>query len=130
MLTGLRLLTTVEVVAEGTVNELKQSVGASSLHVNLHDAGELEPARKLIDRMLGVQSAVSPEGRKIIAPLPDADLVADILIALREADIRLEEFSVQKPTLDEVFLTITGNDAQKDQANDTDQLEQKRRAQA
>ncbi len=119
-----------KVVAEGTVNELKQSVGASSLHVNLHDAGELEPARKLIDRMLGVQSAVSPEGRKIIAPLPDADLVADILIALREADIRLEEFSVQKPTLDEVFLTITGNDAQKDQANDTDQLEQKRRAQA
>ncbi|MFQ3545769.1 ATP-binding cassette domain-containing protein [Halobacillus rhizosphaerae] len=119
-----------KVVAEGTVNELKQSVGASSLHVNLHDAGELEPARKLIDRMLGVQSAVSPEGRKIIAPLPDADLVADILIALRETDIRLEEFSVQKPTLDEVFLTITGNDAQKDQANDTDQLEQKRRAQA
>ncbi|MNU11229.1 hypothetical protein D3C72_2589190 [compost metagenome] len=41
--------------------------------------------------------------------MSDADRVADLLIALREDGIRLTEMSVQKPTLDEVFLTITGD---------------------
>ena len=41
--------------------------------------------------------------------MADADLVTDLLIALREAGIQLAEMSVQKPTLDEVFLTITGH---------------------
>jgi ABC-2 type transport system ATP-binding protein len=39
----------------------------------------------------------------------DADLVADLLVVLRDAGIHLSELSVQKPTLDEVFLTLTGH---------------------
>jgi ABC-2 type transport system ATP-binding protein len=40
--------------------------------------------------------------------MTDADRVTDLLITLREAGIQLAELSVQKPTLDEVFLSITG----------------------
>jgi ABC-2 type transport system ATP-binding protein len=40
--------------------------------------------------------------------MAEADLVTDLLIALREAGVDLAELSVQKPTLDEVFLTLTG----------------------
>jgi|GEM_PF-4762964 len=43
--------------------------------------------------------------------MADAERVTDLLIALRQADVRLAEMSVQKPTLDEVFLTLTGHDA-------------------
>ena len=43
--------------------------------------------------------------------MADPDRVADLLIRLRENGIHLTEMSVQKPTLDEVFLTITGHDA-------------------
>lgn len=96
------------VVAEGTVNDLKESVGTSSLHLSIQNEQSLSKARLIVERVLNVQSAVTAEGGKITAPMADADRVTDLLITLREAGIQLEELSVQKPTLDEVFLSITG----------------------
>lgn len=100
------------VVAEGTVNELKQSVGISSLHVSIQNGQYMQEARLIIERVLNVQSAVSAEGGWITAPMADADKVTDLLVMLREAGIQLAELSVQKPTLDEVFLSITGLDSE------------------
>lgn len=97
-----------QVVAEGTVNELKESVGTSSLHLSIQNEQYMQEARLMVERVLNVQSAVSTEGGKITAPMTDADRVTDLLITLREAGIQLAELSVQKPTLDEVFLSITG----------------------
>lgn len=97
------------VVAEGTVNELKESVGTSSLHLSIENTDDMPDARRIVERILKVQSAVSPEGGKITAPMAAADRVTNLLIALREEGIQLAELSVQKPTLDEVFLTITGD---------------------
>jgi ABC-2 type transport system ATP-binding protein len=57
--------------------------------------------------------------------MEDADRVTDLLIALREAGIQLAEFSVQKPTLDEVFLTITNNGEKDNVTTTSDKLEQK-----
>lgn len=97
------------VVAEGTADELKQSVGTSSLHLSIRDSKHVQHARRRVEEVLQVKSALSAEGGKITAPLTDTNQVADLLIVLREADIHLAEVSVQKPTLDEVFLTITGH---------------------
>ncbi|NQX27176.1 ATP-binding cassette domain-containing protein [Microbacteriaceae bacterium VKM Ac-2854] len=105
------VIDTGRVVAEGTADELKASVGSSSLQLRLKDASRVEEARGLIRRTLGSDSAVSPEAQRITAPLADPDLVTDLLIALRSAEIALAEVSVQKPSLDEVFLTLTGHDA-------------------
>ncbi|MDR0267240.1 ATP-binding cassette domain-containing protein [Paenibacillus sp.] len=102
------------VVAEGTVNELKASVGTSSLHLSIRNPQDIQTARETVERILQIQSAVSPEGGRITAPMADADRVTDLLIALREAGIPLAEMSVQKPTLDEVFLTITGHGVQEE----------------
>jgi ABC-2 type transport system ATP-binding protein len=96
-----------KVVAEGTVDELKQSVGTSSLHLSIQNSKNMADARRLVEAILNVKSAVSAEGGKITVPLADANRVTDLLIALREEGIKLAELSVQKPTLDEVFLTIT-----------------------
>lgn len=97
------------VVAEGTVNELKSSIGTSSLHLSLQDSNDLQKGRQAVERVLGVQSAVSFEANKITAPMAEADRVTDLLMALRNEGIHLAELSVQKPTLDEVFLSITGH---------------------
>ncbi|WP_240794261.1 ATP-binding cassette domain-containing protein [Bacillus sp. BHET2] len=96
-----------KVVAEGTVDELKGSIGTSSLHVNIQHAPHIQEARLLVERILNVRSAVSTEGGKITAPLGNINLVTDLLIAFRDSGIELAEMSVQKPSLDEVFLTIT-----------------------
>ncbi|GAB6991036.1 daunorubicin resistance protein DrrA family ABC transporter ATP-binding protein [Paenibacillus pini] len=111
------------VVAEGTVNELKASVGTSSLHLSIQNQQDIQHARQTVERVLQVQSAVSPEGAKITAPMADADLVTDLLIALREARIPLAELSVQKPTLDEVFLTITGHGAEENESTNSHKSE-------
>lgn len=103
------------VVAEGGVDELKSSVGVSTLHLKVQDAQDIEETRRTIDHVLKVQSAVSEDG-KIIAPLENADSVTDLLIDLRTAGIHLAEMSLQKPTLDEVFLSITGHGAKDDRS--------------
>ncbi|MEQ6899359.1 ATP-binding cassette domain-containing protein [Microbacterium sp. KR10-403] len=100
-----------KVVAEGTADELKSSVGTSSLILRLVDAADTADALRAIERVLGVTGTLSPEASRITAPMADADRVAELLITLRDEGIHLDEMSVQKPTLDEVFLTITGHDA-------------------
>lgn len=94
------------VVAEGTVDELKASVGTSSLQLIVHHPQDIEEACRTIEHVLKVHPTVT--SGKITAPMANADLVTDLLISLRAAGIHLAEMSVQKPTLDEVFLTITG----------------------
>jgi ABC-2 type transport system ATP-binding protein len=104
-----------KVVAEGTSDELKASVGASSLQLRLEHAADTADALTAIERMLGVRGTLSPEAARITAPMADPGRVADLLITLRESGIGVAELSVQKPTLDEVFLTITGKPATADE---------------
>ncbi|MCY9549760.1 ATP-binding cassette domain-containing protein [Lysinibacillus xylanilyticus] len=106
------------VVAEGTVDELKASVGTSSLHLNIQNPQEIIVAREIVEQILKVKTTVTQDIGKITAPMSNVDAVTDLLIALRQKDIQLDEFSVQKPTLDEVFLTITGNEVKEDVPKD------------
>ncbi|WP_378145558.1 ATP-binding cassette domain-containing protein [Cnuibacter sp. UC19_7] len=109
------------VVAEGTADELKASVGSSSLQLTLGDATQADAARRAIAEVLGVDAVLSPEAGRITAPMSDADTVTDLLIRLRSEGIGVTELSVQKPSLDEVFLTLTGRPASDDDgASDTD----------
>jgi ABC-2 type transport system ATP-binding protein len=106
------------VVAEGTADELKASVGESSLQLRLLDSSDIEDARRVIASVLHVDAVISPEAGRITAPMADPDAVTDLFITFREAGIRLAEMSVQKPTLDEVFLTLTGHGVEADDSND------------
>ena len=117
------VIDTGRVVAEGTADELKGSIGESSLQLRLADAADITAARSLIARVLGVASVVSPEATRLTAPMRDPDLIADLLLALREEGIHLRELSVQKPTLDEVFLTLTGHGVTEPQPAVQDELE-------
>ncbi|MEF2976617.1 ATP-binding cassette domain-containing protein [Subtercola sp. YIM 133946] len=109
------------VVAEGTPDDLKASVGSSSLQVRVADTKEVETARELIERVLGSTAVVSPEGSRLTAPLERVEDVTDLLLALRERGIELRELSVQKPTLDEVFLSLTGHSVADEEAEDAEQ---------
>jgi len=105
-----------KVVAEGTPDDLKASVGTSSLQLRVRDAADTADALHAIEQTLGVRGVLSPEASRITARLTDPDRVAELLITLREAGIGLSEVSVQKPTLDEVFLTLTGHAADDESA--------------
>jgi ABC-2 type transport system ATP-binding protein len=100
------------VVAEGTPDELKASAGQSSLQLRLADPGQTPHAREAIMAVLAVDAIPSPEGGRITAPMNEPDRVADLLVALRDRGIRLAGLSVHKPTLDQVFLAVTGHETQ------------------
>ena len=109
------------VVAEGTTDELKAAVGASSLQLVLADPAQLEQARRIVGESLHAEAAVSPESRRITAPMVAPDAVTDLLVRLRAEGIAMTELSVQQPTLDEVFLTLTGHRAEDDEDDEDDE---------
>jgi ABC-2 type transport system ATP-binding protein len=107
------------VIADGTADELKASVGGSSLHLTLVDRAQLEDARRIVGEFLGAEAQITPEAGRLTAPLRDAGMTADLLIRLREWEIAVDEITVSKPSLDEVFLAITGHPAE-DDTSDTE----------
>ena len=101
-----------KVIAEGTPAELKASVGVAALELRLRSSGDTPAANHVIRQMLGMDCHITPEGL-ITAPLADPGLITDILLAFRNHQIDLLEVSVKSPTLDEVFMAITGREKQK-----------------
>jgi ABC-2 type transport system ATP-binding protein len=101
-------------VAEGTSDELKSSVGRSSLTLGLVDAAQIPEAADVAHRLIGESPALSPEARRITVPLQRSDQAVDVLVRLRERGIAIDSVSVQKPSLDEVFMVLTGHGAADD----------------
>ena len=100
-----------QVIADGTADELKASVGVSSLHLTLVDKTHVERARTLVAEFLRTEVAVTPETGRVTAPMTDSSVTPELLIRLRDNGIGVDEITVSKPSLDEVFLTITGHTA-------------------
>jgi ABC-2 type transport system ATP-binding protein len=104
------------VAAEGTPEELKAKVGVATLHLRLAADKDTSEAVRIVQEVLKVK-ALASEPTLITAPMADPERVTDLLIALRGVDIRLAGVSTQEPTLDEVFLTLTGNPKQAEEGS-------------
>jgi len=96
------------VVAEGTSRELKAAIGKATLNLRLADEKDMPEAARITQEVLGVKAS-QPEEKLVTAPMLDPDSVTDLLIALRDAKIHLATVSVEEPTLDEVFIALTGD---------------------
>ncbi|MDO8211636.1 ATP-binding cassette domain-containing protein [Conexibacter sp. CPCC 206217] len=97
-------------VALGTPDELKTSVGDSTLQLRLAADADQTLAIEVVRRVLGEEPALTPESGRMNVALDVADRAADVLIGLRQAGVGIDSVSVAKPTLDEVFLALTGHD--------------------
>jgi len=106
-------------VAEGTPEELKTSVGDSTLHVRLTDREQTTVAAQIVERVLGEPPVLTPEAGGLNIPLPDADRAADVLIALRQASLSIATATVRQPTLDEVFMALTGHGTEQSDSRET-----------
>ncbi|HEY7634358.1 MAG TPA: ATP-binding cassette domain-containing protein [Gemmatimonadales bacterium] len=100
------------VIAEGTSRDLKASVGASALHLRLARADHSERARELVARVLGDGVVPAGDPLALTARLANPAQAAAVLAALAQDSVEVAEFSVGSPTLDEVFLAITGHTAE------------------
>ncbi|MFC7879513.1 ATP-binding cassette domain-containing protein [Isoptericola sp. NPDC057391] len=98
------------VIAEGTSTELKRSVGQGAVSLRLADAAQRSAAASVVEKVLGTEPTLPTDPYALSARVPDdgADSVAQLLPALGEAGIAVPEFTLGQPSLDEVFLTLTG----------------------
>jgi len=113
------------VIAEGTPAELKASVGSGALHVRLLDPEQRPEAERVLERELGAVT-LQADPAALSAACADADRAAEAVAELARAGVRIAGFSLGQPSLDEVFLALTGHPAEPSagEASDRDTEEQ------
>jgi ABC-2 type transport system ATP-binding protein len=97
------------VIAEGTPDELKAQAGGDRVDVTVRRASDLTPAARILQSRLSPDVRVDQEGRQLSVPVTDRlGALTQIIESLREANIAAEDITVRRPTLDDAFLHLTG----------------------
>jgi len=112
------------VIAEGTGGELKASVGSGVLHVRLRDPDQREHAAGLLTDLLAGDAVRERDPAAVSIRIEDPARAGMALTALTDAGIDLVNLGFGQPSLDEVFLTLTGQPpapADEGTASDTEQ---------
>ena len=116
---GIAVIDHGKVIAEGTPGQLKASVGSGALHVRLLDPNQRTEAQRVLLRELqGVRLEADPAA--LSASCADADRAAQAVAELSRSGVRVADFSLGQPSLDEVFLALTGHPADDGDAADPD----------
>jgi ABC transporter DrrB family efflux protein len=98
------------VIAQGTGSELKDRVGGQILEVELASAAQRDTARAALT---GIGCGEPEPGERLAqltlpAPRDGLEMIEDAASALRKADIAVSDLGLRRPTLDDVFLQLTG----------------------
>lgn len=95
------------VIAEGTVNELKAKAGAEQVEIGLKNAADATKARKL----LGDKAIIDKNGTVVTLPADNGvQTLTHAISHLQSARIAIDTAALRRPTLDDVFLALTGHD--------------------
>ena len=101
------------VVADGTSDELKDRVGGERLEVRLNDADQVDRAIELLAPLTNDEPFTEDDMIKLTVERRQG-AIADAVQTLNAADIGVEDIGLRRPTLDEVFLTLTGHALEND----------------
>ncbi|REE95282.1 ATP-binding cassette domain-containing protein [Thermomonospora umbrina] len=98
------------VIAEGSPEELKARLGADRIDVVPADPAALRAATVLVAGATGAEVECDPGTRRLTAPVTDrVAALTEVARALDDAGIVVEDIALRRPTLDEVFLHLTGD---------------------
>ena len=100
------------VIAEGTSQELKAHVGEGSVHIRLTEPGQRARAAEVLQSVLGTQVQLDSEPSSLSARTSDPERVGLALTELSRAGLGVTDFALGQPSLDEVFLALTGHPAE------------------
>ncbi|MGI8613686.1 MAG: ATP-binding cassette domain-containing protein [Nocardioidaceae bacterium] len=98
------------VIASGTADDLKCSVGGERIGVVVEDPGQLAAATALLGRLQSAEVDTDADGRRLTVAAPGGS--ADLVRVIRELDaagVTIADVGLRRPTLDDVFLALTGH---------------------
>ena len=102
-----------DVIAVGSPGELKSRVGGESVEVAVVRPADLETATRILATSASEAPRVDLERNRVIAAVSDgAAAMARVSAAIADAGIATEDLALRRPTLDEVFLALTGHTAE------------------
>lgn len=99
-------------IAEGSSAELKASVGSASLHITLLDAGQRPEARRILSETLDADVHIGIGSVSLVVPVDEPERATAAIARLLNAAILVSDFALDRPSLDEVFLALTGQPAE------------------
>ena len=98
------------VIAGGTANELKTQVGGERLEITVAHGGDLNAAIRAVRPYSVGELQIDADQRRIVVPVKQGtQIIADVVRDLDAAQVRLDDLGLRRPTLDDVFLALTGN---------------------
>ena len=101
------------VIAQGTSDELKLLVGGQRVEITVHDLGDVEPAKEVLAPHVTGEIATGADERTLVGPVDNAaKSLQAVLKAMADAGIELNDAGMRRPTLDDVFLQLTGHKAE------------------
>ncbi|HET8592535.1 MAG TPA: ATP-binding cassette domain-containing protein [Solirubrobacterales bacterium] len=109
---GIAVIDHGKVIAEGTPAQLKVSVGGSKLHIRLLEPDQRGEAADILSRVLGAECHLESDPSSVSTSCADPDRAAEAVGELTRAGIGVANFSLGQPSLDEVFLALTGHPAE------------------
>ena len=108
------------VIAQGTPDELKSRAGSDRIELHTRERKALTEAVEILTRLGTGAPSSDPATRRCSVAAPDgARLLPAVVRALDEAGIAVEDITLRRPTLDEVFLALTGHATHPSTENDT-----------
>ena len=97
-------------IASGTLGELKTSIGQDVIEIALTDPARLDDVGGMLQEVTATSSRLDRSGRRASASTTDgADQLSAMVQRLQDAGIGIDEIGLRRPTLDEVFLALTGD---------------------
>ena len=109
------------VIARGTADELKTMVGGDRIELTVEQADDLAPAQRVLAGLAEGEIHVEPGLRRITVPVNEgAQALVNAIGLLAEQRIGLHDVGLRRPSLDDVFLTLTGHEAAEAIDDDTE----------
>ncbi|HEV7906769.1 MAG TPA: ATP-binding cassette domain-containing protein [Pseudonocardiaceae bacterium] len=112
-----------KVIAEGTADQLKDQVGGERLELTVGSAADVETARSALTTLSIGEMAIGDRSHRLTVPVSGgADVLVEAIRLLDAEAIKVLDVGLRRPTLDDVFLTLTGHVAE-DESNDGERAE-------
>jgi ABC-2 type transport system ATP-binding protein len=124
---GIAVIDHGKVIAEGTPAQLKASVGGGALHLRLLDPEKRAEAAEFIERRLG-EVHLEPDPARLSVSCAETERGAEVVAELSRSGVTVADFSLGQPSLDEVFMALTGHPAEEEGAGQEEAIEEEQAA--
>ena len=113
------------VIAEGTSDDLKVRVGGERLEITVSEGSDLGAAARILEAHAHSDVRID-EGRRQTGATVEggARLISSVVRDLNEADVGIDDLGLHRPTLDDVFLALTGHAAEESEGKSSDNHQQ------